>query len=53
MGGALHRASGSRSRPGPRSCCCQVGEGFGMEGRALKAVLVKTPEEFKSFMRPK
>lgn len=53
MGGALRHASGSRSRPGPRSCCCQVGEGFGMEGRALKATLVKTPEEFKTFMRAK
>lgn len=49
----LRHASGSRSRPGPRSYCCRVGEGFGMEGRALKAALVKTPEEFKSSIRPK
>lgn len=50
MGGALRHASGSRRRPGPHSCCCQVGEGFGMEGRALKADLEKTPEKRKSSM---
>lgn len=45
MGGALPHVAGSRSRPGPRSCCRLVGEGFGKGGRALKEALEKTPEE--------
>lgn len=50
MGGELCHASGSRRRPGPRSCCCQAGEDFGMEGRALKAALENSPEKSKSLM---
>lgn len=43
MGGALRREPGSHRRPGPRSCRCRAGEGFGMEGRALQAGLEMTP----------